>query len=115
MALWHHRLRNMSEKGMQILHSRNLLPGLKRVDLKFNENCVYGKHKRVRFLRVGKEKKSEKLELVHIDVWGPAQVSSLGGSCYYVTFIDDATRKTWIYCIRKPSMNARLLSFIRLR
>jgi hypothetical protein len=24
-------------------------------------------------------------------------VSSLGGSCYYVTFIDDATRKTWVY------------------
>eukprot|EP00253_Pinus_taeda_P017242 PITA_17242 len=29
--------------------------------------------KRVRFLRVGKEKKNEKLELVHTDVWGPAQ------------------------------------------
>ena len=51
-------------------------------------------------LRVGKEKKSEKLELVHTDVWGPSQVSSLDGSRYYVTFIDDATRKTWIYCIQ---------------
>eukprot|EP00253_Pinus_taeda_P007037 PITA_07037 len=102
-TLRHHRLRHMSEKGMQILHSRNLLPGLKHVDLKFCENCVYGKHKRVRFLRVGKEKKSEKLELVHTDVWGPAQVLSLGGSHYYVTFIDDATRKTKIYCIRNKS------------
>jgi transposase InsO family protein len=40
---------------------------------------------------------------VHTYVWGPAQVSSLGGSCYYVTFIDDATRKTWVYCIRQKS------------
>ena len=80
-------------------HSRNLLPGLKNVDFDFCENCIYGKKKRVRFLRVGKEKKSEKLELVHTDVWGPSQVSSLGSSHYYVTFIDDATRKTWIYCI----------------
>ena len=32
---------------------------------------------------------------------GPAQVSSLGGSHYYVTFIDDGTRKTWVYCIRQ--------------
>ena len=93
-TLWHHRLGHMSEKGMQILHSRNLLPSLKHVDLKFCENCVYGKQKRVRFLRVGKEKKIEKLELVHTDVWGPSQVSYLGGSHYYVTFIDDATRKT---------------------
>ena len=43
-----------------------------------------GKHKRVRFLRVGKQKKSEKLELVHTNVWGLSQVQSLGGSRYYV-------------------------------
>jgi transposase InsO family protein len=71
--------------------------------LDFYEHCVYGKQKRVRFLRVGKEKKNERLELVHTDVWGLAQVSSLGGSNYYVTFIDDATRKTWVYCIRQKS------------
>ena len=109
--MWHHRLGHMSEKGMQILHSRKLLPYLKQVSLEFCENYVYGKlkrvrfvrvrkQKRVRFLRVGKQKKSEKLELVHTDVWGLAQVQSLGGFRYYVTFIDDATRKTWVYCIR---------------
>ena len=37
---------------------------------------------------------------MHTGVWVPTQVSSLSGSCYYVTFIDDATRKIWIYCIR---------------
>jgi len=31
-------------------------------------------NRRVKFLRVGKEKKSEKLELVHTNVWGLAQV-----------------------------------------
>ena len=40
---------------------------------------------------------------MHTDVWGPAQVQSLGGPRYYVTFIDDATRKTWVYCIRQES------------
>jgi hypothetical protein len=59
------------------------------------------KNKRAIFLIVGKEKKSEKLELVHTDVWGPSRVPSLGGSHYYVTFIDDATRKTWVYCIQQ--------------
>ena len=83
-TLWHHRLEHMSEKGMKILHPRNLLSGLKNVDLDFCENFIYGKQKRVRFLRVGKEKKRKKLELVHTDVWGPAQVSSLGGCRYYV-------------------------------
>ena len=39
-ALWHHRLGHMSDKGMQILHSRKLLPNIKHVTLEF---CVYGK------------------------------------------------------------------------
>ena len=100
-VLWHHRLGHMSEKGMQILHSRKLLPYLKQVSLEFCENYVYGKQKRVRFLKVGKQKQSENLELVCKDVWIPTQVQSLGVSHYYVTFIDHATRKTWVYCIRQ--------------
>ena len=72
VTLWHHRLGHMSEKGMQILHSRKLLPDLKQVSLELCENCVYGKNKRVRFLRVGKRKTSENLELVNTNVWGPA-------------------------------------------
>jgi hypothetical protein len=103
-TLWHHRLGRMSEKGMHIPQKKNFFPDLEQVDLDFCEHCVYGKQKRVIFLKVGKEKKREKLEFVHTDVWGPYQVSSLGGSCYYVTFIDDATRKTYFYCIRQKTI-----------
>jgi hypothetical protein len=53
-TLWHHRIGHMSENGMHILHKRNFLPNLKKIDLDFCEHCVYGKQKRVRFLRVGK-------------------------------------------------------------
>ena len=94
----------MSEKGMKIFHSRNLFPGLKNVDLDFCENCIYGKQKRVRFLRVGKEKKNEKLELVHTDVWGLAQVSSLGGSHYYVTSLMMQLEKLGFIGLRKNLM-----------
>jgi hypothetical protein len=41
------------------------------------------------------------LQLVHIDVFGPVSVPSLGKSMYYVSFIDDFSRKTWIYFLRK--------------
>ena len=91
----------MSHKGMQII--KNRLPRLKDLDFDFCEDYVYEKQKRVRFLKVGPTRKEGKLELVHIDVWGLAKVNSIGGSCYYVTFIDDATRKFWVYCIIKKS------------
>ena len=69
----------MSEKGIKLLHSKKFLRGLKCVNMDFYESCVYGKQKRVSFVKSGKEKKDEKLELVYTNVWGPAQVSSLGG------------------------------------
>ncbi|KAH9324261.1 hypothetical protein KI387_004439, partial [Taxus chinensis] len=75
-----------------ILKAKGKLLDLKDLDLDFYEHSIYGKQKRVRFLKFG-ETKEQKLELVHPVVWGPAQVASHEGSMYYVTFIDDATRK----------------------
>ena len=59
------------------------------------------KRERDRFLKVGKQKKSEKLEIVHTYVWGPNQVQYIRASHYHVTFIDDTTRKSWVYYIRQ--------------
>lgn len=33
--------------------------------------------------------------MVHTDVWGPAP-----GASYFVTFVDDYSRKVWIYLMR---------------
>jgi transposase InsO family protein len=41
--------------------------------------------------------------LVHNDDFGLVSVPSLGGSLYYVSFIDDFSRKTWIYFMRKKA------------
>jgi hypothetical protein len=43
------------------------------------------------------------VQLVHSDVFGPMSIPSLGKSLYYVSFIDDLLRKTWIYFLRKKS------------
>ena len=55
------------------------------------------------FLKTGRTLKAEKLELVHIDLWGPSPVASLGGSRYYITFIDDSSKKVWVYFLKNKS------------
>ena len=101
--LWHQRLGHMSEKGMKTLLLKGKLPDLKNVDVGLCEDCIFGKQKKVSFTNIGKTPKAERLELVHTDVWGPSPVSSLAGSSYYVTFIDDSTRKLWVYFLKKKS------------
>ena len=38
--------------------------------------------------------------LVHSNIWGPSPVKSLDGFSYFVIFIDDFSRVTWVYLMR---------------
>ncbi|PRQ26842.1 putative RNA-directed DNA polymerase [Rosa chinensis] len=40
---------------------------------------------------------------IHSDVWGPAKIPSLSGARYFVTFIDDCTRMTWVSLLKNKS------------
>jgi len=40
------------------------------------------------------------LDLIHSDVWESPEVS-LGGAKYFVSFIDDYSRRLWVYPIKK--------------
>ena len=40
------------------------------------------------------------LELVHSDVCGPMKTPSIGGARYFLTFIDDFSRKIWVYVLK---------------
>jgi len=51
----------------------------------------------------GGKREKQILELVHSDVLGPVKVPSLGKFVYYVSFIDDFSRNTWIYFLKKES------------
>ena len=43
------------------------------------------------------------LDLVHTNVCGPMTRRSLSGCEYYLTFIDEYSRKTWIYFLKAKS------------
>ncbi|KAD4180550.1 hypothetical protein E3N88_29141 [Mikania micrantha] len=98
--LWHKRLGHMSEKGMSLLLKRNALSGVRDVHLKKCSHCLEGKQNRVTFKSHSPSRKERILDLVHSDVCGPMKTRSLGGCSYFVTFIDDHSRKVWVYSLK---------------
>lgn len=42
----------------------------------------------------------KKLDLVETNVCGPSPLLFFGGLMNYVTFIDDFTKKVWVYCFK---------------
>ena len=42
-------------------------------------------------------------DLIHYDVWGPSSVSSIGGSRYFVVFVDDYSRYSRIFHMKHRS------------
>ena len=89
----------MSEKGMTVLAKKNLLKGMKGVHLNKCADCLVGKQHRVAFKSLPPHKKPELLDLVHSDVC-KMSVRSIGGAKYFVTFIDDFSRKVWAFSLK---------------
>ena len=88
----------MSEKGLQLLAKQFLMPMAKDKSSNHYDYCLFEKQHRVSFQK-NSIQKLEKLELVYYDVCGPMEVDSLSRSKYFVTFIDDASRKTYVYLL----------------
>ena len=66
---------------------------MKQAKLKKCVRCLAGKQKRVSFQSHPLSRKLDLLELVHSDLCGPFKVRSHGGVLYFVTFIDNHSRK----------------------
>ena len=78
-------------------------PKLKDCEMgKISEACQYGKSNRLPFPHERHVSKNL-LDLVHTDVWGPTKNVSIGGCRFFVTFIDDCSRKTRKYFMKQKS------------
>nr|GEY20387.1 hypothetical protein [Tanacetum cinerariifolium] len=106
-ALWHHRLGHMSENGIKILASNGRILDLQKAVVGFCEPCVLVKQKKVSFVKSEITRKLQRLELVHTDVYGPTSIASIGGLSYYVSFIDDSSRKNGVAERMNRTLNKR--------
>jgi transposase InsO family protein len=102
--LWHHRLGHPSDRVLV-----SALPNLSSCISVQNKHvqhhckhCLIGKMHKLPF-EPSKFQSTQPLELVHSDVWGPAPITSFNGYRYYILFVDDYTRFSWLYLLKNKS------------
>ena len=81
------------------MEKQGFLCGDKLGKLKLCEHCIYGKASRLKFNKAVHITKGI-LNYVHSDLWGPSSNESLGGGRYFMSIIDDFSRKVWIYILK---------------
>ena len=104
--LWHQRLGHLNSQQLRKMVQQNQVSGIKlfpRSSEPLCEGCVVGKMQRKPFKSVDHKQSTKKLELVHSDVCGPIQMDSIGGSRYFVTFIDDYSHCVSVYFLKHKS------------
>ncbi|MCO5557878.1 hypothetical protein L7F22_011450 [Adiantum nelumboides] len=103
LILWHKRLGHIIHQSIMHLKKEGLVEGLPTFQVNEEPNlcpsCQFGKQQRRRFSK-STYRARQPLELIHSDVWGPSQTTSMGGAHYFLTFVDDMSRKVWVYFLK---------------
>ena len=95
--LWHRRMGHTSPGYLKSLFPKLFVP--KNFSC---ETCVLAKSHRNTF-KPNDTRVKTVFSLIHSDVWGPAPVGTSLGFKYFVIFVDDCSRATWVYFMKQKS------------
>ena len=98
--LWHKRLGHISRERVERLIKNDILPSLDFEDMEICVDCIRGKLSKAK--NKGASRSSDLLEIVHTDISGPYS-TTICGSRYFLTFIDDFSRYGYLYLIKEKS------------
>ena len=93
--LWHRRLAHVHYRALLI--ASKVFKGIPEIQEKHDgvcKGCEKGKNTKKKFPS-SEIKAKGILEIIHSDVCCPMSSNSLSRYAYYVSFIDDFSRKTW--------------------
>ena len=117
MELWHCRFGHLGMDNISKLINENIVEGMSSIEdgdvSDVCEACVMGKQHRVPYPKKSFNKATELFETVHSDVCGPMNVKSFGKSQYFVTFIDEHSRCTQVYFLkRKDEVLEKFMEYV---
>jgi hypothetical protein len=101
--LWHRRFGHLNYRALPSFPDMVTgMPPIKLIHDGMCNGCALGKHVKKPYSSSSRRSKGI-LDLIHSDICGPMTVPSMSGCLYYVIFIDDYSRKSWIYFMKAKS------------
>ena len=101
--LWHNRYGHLSYSGLKTLEQRMMVLPKFETPARICQTCLVGKQSRDSFPKASTWRASQVLQLIHSDICGPITPMSNSNKRYLITFIDDYSRKTWVYFLAEKS------------
>ncbi|UYV72434.1 hypothetical protein LAZ67_9003118 [Cordylochernes scorpioides] len=103
LNLWHQRLMHINYDTIVDMTKREVVIGLNCQAGKPDKcsDCMIGKSTKRPFLNLRSTQETQTLALVHCDLMGPFNIESWGGSRFVLTIIDDASRYTRVYFLKR--------------
>ncbi|CAD7012038.1 unnamed protein product [Ceratitis capitata] len=100
---WHNRFGHLNFESLAKMANENIVYGLKFKSQQQQNKCVTCARSKIcvkKFPKVSENRAEKMCEVIHTDVCGPINIKSLGGSRYFVTFIDDMSRYICVYFMK---------------
>ena len=100
IMLWHFRLGHPN-----FVYLGKIFPKLfinKKPNSFHCEICQFAKHTRANFPSIP-HLPTRPFTMIHSDVWGASRIKNLTGARWFVSFVDDHTRLTWIFLMKEKS------------
>jgi len=104
--IWHYRLGHPSSSRVHLLH--DLVSYIPCDSNKFCTICPLAKQHRLPFAHSTSITCSS-FDLIHVDIWGPFSTSSINGSIFFLTIVDDYTKFTWVHLMKHKSQTRSIL------
>ena len=88
-----------------MLHNKDLVNALPRIKNPqvVSARCLIRKQPKSAFGSYAPSRANDLLNIIYSDVCGPLKVSSLGGNKYFVSFVDEFSKKLWTYRLKAKS------------
>ena len=95
--VWHARLSHLNFRSLKYMSNHGLISCTNDIHEKC-EICIQAKLTKKRFAKA--ERNTQLLDLIHSDICEYNGVLTRGGKRYFLTFIDDSSRFTYVYLLR---------------